>query len=77
MNDNDVKSYSESCSKRIELYKLCEETNTSKDGMNYLVNYYIKNLHWSESKAVEYAIGLFKNGTINAIKVIGKNGKEL
>lgn len=62
---------------RIQLYKLCEETKTSKDGIDYLVNYYIHSLGWSEEKALEYAISLFKSGTIEKIKIIGKEGKEL
>lgn len=63
--------------KREQLYKLCDETNTSRSGMDYLVNYYISSLGWSEEKAVEYAISLFHNGTITQIKLIGKDGKEL
>ena len=62
---------------REKLYKICEETNTSRSGMDYLVDYYIKSLGWSEEEAVKYAIGLFKNGTIREIKLIGKDGKEL
>ena len=63
--------------KRAELYKICDETNTSRSGMDYLVDYYIKSLGWSEEEAVKYAIGLFKNGTIREIKLSGKDGKEL
>lgn len=63
--------------KRERLYKLCDETNTSRSGMDYLVNYYISSLGWSEEKAIEYAISLFHNGTITQIKLIGKDGKEL
>jgi len=63
--------------KRAELYKICDETNTSRSGMDYLVDYYIKSLGWTEEEAVKYAIGLFKNGTIREIKLIGKDGKEL
>lgn len=63
--------------KREQLYKFCDETNTSRSGMDYLVNYYISSLGWSEEKAVEYAISLFHNGTITQIKLIGKDGKEL
>jgi len=63
--------------KREQLYKLCDETNTSRSGMDYLVNYYISSLGWSEEKEIEYAISLFHNGTITQIKLIGKDGKEL
>lgn len=60
-----------------KLYKICEETNTRKSGIDYLVNYYIRSLGWSEEKAIKHAIGLFHNGTIRQIKLFGKEGKEL
>lgn len=63
--------------KQLELYRICEETNTSKSGMAYLVNYYINSLGWSEMEATEYAISLFHNGTIEQIKLIGKDGNEI
>lgn len=59
-----------------ELYRLCKETNTSKDGIDYLVSYYINSLGWTEEQAVGYAIGLFHNGTIATIKFFNKSGKE-
>lgn len=62
---------------REKLYKICDETQTSRSGMDYLVDYYINSLGWTEEQAVEYAIGLFKNGTIQQIKLIGKDGEEL
>lgn len=62
---------------RKQLDDLCEKSQTSKSGMAYLVNYYINSLGWSEEEAVKYAIGLFKNGTIQEIKLFGKDGKEL
>ena len=62
---------------REKLYKICEETETSKEGMEKLVDYYIKSLGWSEEKAVNYAISLFHKGTIRKIKFLGKDGKEL
>ena len=62
---------------REKLYKICNETNTSRTGMDYLVNYYINSLGWTEEEAIKYAIGLFHNGTIQQIKLIGKDGKEL
>ena len=45
--------------------------------MDYLVNYYVNSLGWSEEEAIQYAIGLFHNGTIQQIKLIGKDGEEL
>lgn len=63
--------------KRKELYEMCERTKTSKEGTDKLVEYYIKSLGWTEDEACEYAMKLFKNGTIDEIKFIGKDGKEI
>ena len=62
---------------RKKLYEMCDKTNTRKSGIDFLVNYYIESLHWSENEAYKYALSLFKNGTIQNIKLIGKDGKEL
>jgi len=62
---------------RQELKETCEKTNTRLSGMEFLVKYYMESLHWREVDAIEYALGLFKNGTITQIKLIGKDGKEL
>lgn len=62
---------------RKKLYEMCEKTETSKTGMEKLVEYYINSLGWSEDQACEYALGLFHDGTITKIKLIGKDGKEL
>ncbi len=62
---------------REKLYKICDEAKTSRSGMDFLVDYYINSLGWSEERAVEYAISLFHNGTIQQIKFIGKHGEEL
>lgn len=43
-------------------------------GIDYLVNYYIHSLGWSEDEALRYAIKLFENGVIDEIEVI--NGKK-
>ena len=56
---------------------MCEKSDTSLSGMNYLVDYYVDSLGWSEKEAVDYAIGLFRNGTIREIKLFGKDGKQL
>ena len=56
---------------REELYKLCDETKTSRTGIDFLVNFYINSLGWSEDEAIKYAIGLFHNGTIKEIKLLG------
>ena len=62
---------------RKQLKEICEETDTKLSGIEYLVNYYIEQLHWSEEKAIEYAIDLFHNSTIRQIKLFGKDGEEL
>lgn len=62
---------------RKQLYEMCDKTNTSRSGMDYLVNYYIASLSWSEEEACKYALSLFRDGTITQIKLIGRDGKEL
>lgn len=62
---------------KAELKEICEKTNTRISGMEYLIKYYMDSLHWTEEKAYEYAIELFHNGTIQEIKIIGKDGTEL
>ena len=59
---------------KVRLYKLVEKTKTSKAGIDYLVNYYINSLGWSEDEALRYAIRLFEDGVIDEIKII--NGEE-
>lgn len=62
---------------RKQLKEICDETDTKLSGIEHLVNYYVDQLHWSEEKAIEYAIDLFHNGTIRQIKLFGKDGEEL
>lgn len=62
---------------RVELKAACEKYETRYSGMEYLVNYYIKSLNWTEKEALEYALKLFHDGTITQIKLIGKDGNEL
>ena len=62
---------------REQLKEICKETDTKLSGMEYLVNYYINQLNWSEEKAIEYAIGLFHNGTIRQIKLLNSKDEEL
>lgn len=59
---------------KARLYELVEKTKTSKAGIDYLVNYYINSLGWSEDEALRYAIRLFEDGVIDEIKII--NGEE-
>lgn len=62
---------------RQKLYEICDKTNTRRSGMDFLVDYYIKSLGWTEEAAIKYAIGLFHNGTISAIKLFNKDGEEI
>ncbi len=62
---------------KAELKEICDKTNTKLSGMQFLVDYYIKSLGWTETQAYEYAIELFHNGTITQIKLIGKDGEEI
>ena len=57
---------------RSELYELCDETETPREGMECLVNYYIHSLGWDEKTALIYAIGLFHNDIIKLIRQIKK-----
>lgn len=59
---------------KVKLYKLVDDTNTSRKGIDFLVNYYIQSLGWSEDEAIKYAVKLFEDGVIDEIKVI--NEKE-
>ena len=61
----------------LRLNELIKKTDTSFEGINLLIDYYIKSLGWSKEQAVEYAIRLFEDGTIDSIKVInGKGGND-
>ena len=55
----------------------CKETNTSLSGIKHLEKYYIDSLGWSKEKAITYILELFDNGTIDSIKILGVDGKEL
>ena len=57
---------------RSELYELCDKTETPREGMECLVNYYIHSLGWTEQTALIYAIGLFHNDIIRIIRQIKK-----
>ena len=60
-----------------DLKEICKQTNTSFSGIEKLIEYYEKSLHWSKDEAIAYAIGLFNNGTIEKIKVLGQDEKEI
>ena len=62
---------------RQELKEMCERTNTSLSGIEYLIKYYLESFKWTEAESINYAIGLFKNETIEQIKFIGKDGKPI
>lgn len=60
-----------------KLLKSCEQDKTSTEGINYLINYYINFLGWTEEEAIKYTIKLFDNGIIDEIKIIGgTDGKD-
>ena len=58
------------------LAEICKKTNTRLSGMERLIRYYMDSLGWSEEESYRYAIGLFLNGTIDQIKIFGKDGEE-
>ena len=60
-----------------DLKEICKQTNTSFSGIEKLIEYYEKSLHWSKDEAIAYAISLFNNGTIDQIKVLGQDKKEI
>ena len=62
---------------RKELEETCIKTETSLNGMLAIKEYYTQSLGWSERKAIEYCITLFDKGTIEKIKLFGKDGKEI
>lgn len=62
---------------REELKETCEKTNTSTTGIEFLIKYYITQLGWSKEQAINYTLGLFRDGTIEEIKLLGKDGEEI
>lgn len=60
---------------RNKLYDLCGDKQT-KAGIAILIEFYINELGWTEKRAIEYAIELFENGTIEQIKIIGGNEND-
>lgn len=62
---------------RGKLEAICERTKTRLSGIEVLLKYYIDSCGWTEEEALNHTIGLFENGTIDQIKLFGKNGEEL
>lgn len=58
--------------KNVELEKLCKDKNVNIKGIEFLLKCYQKNFQWIEEEAEDYAISLFKNGTIDDIIVLNK-----
>ena len=50
------------------LEQLCEVYGININGIEFLVEYYTKILHWNEETAVLYAIHLFDDGVIDDIR---------
>ena len=57
-----------------KLIELCKVKGAKMQGIEHLIEYYQKALGWREPQAVEYAIKLFEDGTIDSIMVISKEG---
>lgn len=57
-----------------KLIKLCKAKGAKMQGIEHLIEYYQKALGWSEQQAIEYALKLFEDGTIDSIMVISKKG---
>ena len=57
-----------------KLIELCKAKGAMIQDIEHLIEYYQKALGWSEPQAVEYAIKLFEDGTIDSIMVISKEG---
>ena len=60
---------------RRELYEYCDKTETSRNEIEYIVNYYIHSLNWSEEDVLMYVVGTFLNGSIKQIKEEYNNRK--
>lgn len=56
------------------LERLCAEKGARREGIEKLLEYYEKSLGWTEEQAQQYVCGLFADGTIDLIMVIG--GKQ-
>lgn len=57
-----------------KLKELCKAKGAKIQGIEHLIEYYQKSLGWTKQEAIEYALKLFEDGTINAIMVISKKG---
>lgn len=62
---------------RKKLAAICERTRTRLSGIEVLLKYYTETCGWTEEEALNHTIGLFENGTIDQIKLFGKNVEEL
>ena len=58
---------------RRELYEYCDKTETPRNEIEYIVNYYIHSLKWTEEDVLMYIVGSFLNGSIRQIKEELKN----
>lgn len=52
---------------REELYKICDETNTRKSGIDYLLAYYQSSCNMTEQEAIDYTIGFLRMGLQNRL----------
>ena len=45
--------------------------------MEMLIKHYTSFLRWTIDEAIDYCLKLFDDGTINSIKILGKDEKEI
>ncbi len=57
-----------------KLNELCKAKGAKIQGIEHLIEYYIKSLGWTEQQAFEYVLKLFEDGTIDSIMIISKKG---
>lgn len=66
--------YNENYNALINKY---EQTNTSVKRIEMLIKYYITSLHWTVDEAINYCLKLFDDRTIDSIKILGMDEKDL
>ena len=57
-----------------KLNELCKQKGAKIQGIEHLIEDYQKSLGWTEQQAIEYALKLFEDGTIDSIMIISKKG---
>jgi len=57
-----------------KLIELCKTKGAKIQGIEHLIEYYQRSLGWSEQQAIECALKLFEDGTIDYVMIISKKG---